>query len=579
MHWLGQAGFLIRSRDATVVIDPYLSDSLAVKYRDREFPHERMVPVPIEPSVLTGIDVVLATHGHTDHLDPGTLPALAAANPRSVFIVPRSHAVLAVERGAPAGPRLVTVNAAERVGIGAGDAIRVTAIPAAHEERERDGDGNDLYLGDVVELGGVCVYHSGDTVPVSSLVDALAPFRIDAALLPINGRDAYRASRGVPGNMTVSEAYELAVAIGARTLVGHHFGMFSFNTIDPGIARDEFVRLGRSRAGESGQDREAAAPVVIVPETGVVYRFTTDDRRPTGPAAYTIPLRAGDRSHQREGHMGHTESTFIDLFDGTTLSGWRAAARLPVARMPGGPEPTLSREDRRRIAAHTGSWTVEEGAIVGRQDPPGCGLGAYLISDGVYGDFELILEARPDWPADTGILVRASEVGSQGYQILLDHRTSGNIGGIYGNGIGGFHAINFTLDVERDATGRPIGLRVEDPATTLEPMTPDKPALLASAASGEEFIEAWKWGDWNEFRIRVEGELPRITVLINGLKVSEIDTSTMDAPDYDRGDVLSLLGATGHIAFEVHDNDPRMGDARWGPDAACRWRRIRVCPL
>ena len=54
-------------------------------------------------------------------------------------------------------------------------------------------------------------------------------------------------------------------------------------------------------------------------------------------------------------------------------------------------------------------------------------------------------------------MVRATAVGSQGFQILLDHRKSGNIGGFYGNGIGGFHAIRFTLDAVTDAAGRPTG--------------------------------------------------------------------------------------------------------------------------
>jgi len=277
--------------------------------------------------------------------------------------------------------------------------------------------------------------------------------------------------------------------------------------------------------------------------------------------------------------MEDTDALFTPLFDGQSLAGWHAVPRLPVARAPGLPGPDSSGEAYRRAAATSGRWTVEDGAIAGRQDPPGCGLGGYLLSDGVYGDFELVFEARPDLPADTGVLVRASPLGSQGYQILLDHRRSGNIGGIYGNGIGGFHGINYTLDAIYDESGRPVGLRLEDPATTIEPLTPDKPALLAYAASGETFLSAWKWDDWNEFRIRVVGASPRITVYINGHKISEIDTSALRHPLYDAAAVRELLGPKGHIAFEVHDNDPGMGEARWGPNAACRWRRIRIREL
>jgi hypothetical protein len=163
--------------------------------------------------------------------------------------------------------------------------------------------------------------------------------------------------------------------------------------------------------------------------------------------------------------------------------------------------------------------------------------------------------------------------------VLLDHRKSGNIGGFYGNGIGGFHAINFTLDVHCDLDGRPAGLRLEDPATTLEPISEAKRVLLTRAASGEAFLSAWQWNDWNEFRITVCGALPTITTVINGTLVAEMDAARLPSEVFDAEGTLALLGTRGHIALEVHDNDPTMGSARWGPGAACRWRRIQLRPL
>ncbi|HVG47928.1 MAG TPA: DUF1080 domain-containing protein [Rubellimicrobium sp.] len=269
----------------------------------------------------------------------------------------------------------------------------------------------------------------------------------------------------------------------------------------------------------------------------------------------------------------------IRLFDGETLRRWHAVPRAPVPRWPSGPTPILDPAMAGRIRNHTGRWTVEDGAICGRQDPPGSGLGAYLVSDETFGNFELLFEARPDWPADTGIMLRASALGSQGYQVLLDHRKSGNIGGFYGNGIGGFHAINFTLDVDQDASGRPTRLKLEDPATTLEPISDVKRALLTQAANGEAFLSAWRWGDWNEFRITVRGALPIITTVINDTLVAELDAAQLPSEVFDAEGTLALLGTRGHIAFEVHDNDPGMGHARWAPEAACRWRNIRLRPL
>lgn len=72
------------------------------------------------------------------------------------------------------------------------------------------------------------------------------------------------------------------------------------------------------------------------------------------------------------------------------------------------------------------------------------------------------------------MMLRATRIGSQGYQVLLDHRRSGGICGIYGNGIGGFHALGFTIDVARDPSGHPTGLTADDPATSVEPISEDK---------------------------------------------------------------------------------------------------------
>jgi hypothetical protein len=266
----------------------------------------------------------------------------------------------------------------------------------------------------------------------------------------------------------------------------------------------------------------------------------------------------------------------IELFDGETLRGWHAVPRTPAPRWPQEPLPALEAGLAERIRAHTGRWTIEDGAICGRQDPPGSGLGAYLLTDDTFGDFELGFEARPDWPADTGIMLRASGLGSQGCQVLLDHRKSGNIGGFYGNGIGRFHAIDFNVDVERDAAGTPVGLRLEDPATTIEPITELKRSLLTRSAGGEAFLAAWNWDDWNAFRITVRGALPTITTEINGVLVAEVDTARFPREVFDPEGTLTLLGTRGHIGFEVHDNDPGMGKERWAPGAACRWRNVRL---
>ena len=100
--WLGQAGFLVQTAGHVVLIDPYLSDSLAKKYRGQEFSYERLMPVPIGIAEIGRIDAVLCTHRHSDHMDPETLAAVTARHPACRFVVPAAELNHALAIGLPA---------------------------------------------------------------------------------------------------------------------------------------------------------------------------------------------------------------------------------------------------------------------------------------------------------------------------------------------------------------------------------------------------------------------------------------------------------------------------------------------
>jgi L-ascorbate metabolism protein UlaG (beta-lactamase superfamily) len=229
VHWLGQAGFVIEFNRFRMLIDPYLSNSLAEKYQGTKFPHARMTAAPILPDELDRLDVVLCTHGHTDHMDPATLQPLARRFPRARFVVPAAVIDEAVKRCGVGMDRLIAVNAGDRAEIL--DECFVSPIASAHETLDRDSNGNYPWLGYVIDAGSVRLYHSGDCIPYPGLEDALAAHAPHVALLPVNGRDAQRSGNGVPGNFTLDEAVALARNGGARAMIAHHYGLFDFNTI------------------------------------------------------------------------------------------------------------------------------------------------------------------------------------------------------------------------------------------------------------------------------------------------------------------------------------------------------------
>lgn len=229
LYWLGQAGFLLDFPGSRIVIDAYLSNSLNKKYHNTRFEHERMIPPPIPPGSLVGVDWVMSTHGHTDHMDPETLPALFDSNPRARYIVPRSQLDLALERG---GPKERTIGIEVDESVALSDQLEVIAFPAAHEEEELDKQGCHRFLGFFFVGQGISILHSGDTVPFPGLTERLRHWRPQLALFPVNGRDEYRRVNGVPGNMTLEEASRYLSDELVGNVIGHHYGMFDFNTLD-----------------------------------------------------------------------------------------------------------------------------------------------------------------------------------------------------------------------------------------------------------------------------------------------------------------------------------------------------------
>lgn len=227
LWWLGQSGFLVRFGGKFLLFDPYLSDSLTLKYAATDKPHVRMTERVIAPERLTGISVVTSSHNHTDHLDADTLHPLFAANPGARLVIPEANRAFIAQRLASSGEDYVGLRAGGSVTL---DGFTLRAISAAHNELEVDEQGRHRFLGYVLQCGPWTLYHSGDTLLYPGLVETLRPFQIDVALLPINGN---RPERRVAGNLDGREAAQLAHDIGARWVVPCHYEMFEFNTADP----------------------------------------------------------------------------------------------------------------------------------------------------------------------------------------------------------------------------------------------------------------------------------------------------------------------------------------------------------
>ena len=242
LWWLGQSGFLLQWKGEHLLFDPYLSDSLTKKYAATDKPHVRMTELAVDPARLTFIDVCTSSHNHTDHLDAETLNPLRQANPSMKLVIAEANRGFVAERLGcdPSWP--VGLSSGESFTLGA---FTLTAVPAAHEEL------GPQYTGYIAKFGPWTVYHPGDTMLYDGMAARLRPFKVDLALLPINGS---APERRVAGNLNAREAASLAKKIGARLTIPMHYDMFTFNTAPASnfeeAARDEGIRFKVLQCGE-----------------------------------------------------------------------------------------------------------------------------------------------------------------------------------------------------------------------------------------------------------------------------------------------------------------------------------------
>jgi L-ascorbate 6-phosphate lactonase len=224
---LGQAGFLFEFNQSKVYVDPYLSDRVAELHGDDL---GRLIAPPMKATEIRNADYVLITHIHPDHCDPDTLLPISEASQQCVFIGPNEVVQFLWKMGLENQRTII----AKEDWIVMAPHLRVMPVPAAHPSVERDHNNLLRCIGYIIEYHGKKIYHAGDTSPdkqVLKRIGELLP--IDIAFLPVNERNYYRDRRGILGNMSVREAFQMAGDIGAKILVPMHWDLFAPNSVFP----------------------------------------------------------------------------------------------------------------------------------------------------------------------------------------------------------------------------------------------------------------------------------------------------------------------------------------------------------
>jgi L-ascorbate metabolism protein UlaG (beta-lactamase superfamily) len=200
LTWLGHSCAAIQIDDALVVTDPVL--------RSRIFHLRRKDTV--DPAGLDGVDAILVSHIHHDHLD---LPSLGRLDRGAQVLVPAGAGGLLRRRGF----RFVREVAPEdEVDLGA---VRVRVTHAEHAAGFRVGTGKTQPVGYVI-AGTRTVYFAGDTDLFQGM-GALG--RIDVALLPVAGW----GPRLPAGHLDPAGAVGALELIEPRVAIPIHWGTYA----------------------------------------------------------------------------------------------------------------------------------------------------------------------------------------------------------------------------------------------------------------------------------------------------------------------------------------------------------------
>jgi L-ascorbate metabolism protein UlaG (beta-lactamase superfamily) len=199
--WIGHSTVLLELDGVRLVTDPVLRARLV---------HLRRVAAPADASALAGVDAVLVSHLHYDHLDVPSLLRLG----RSVRLV------------APAGSRgflrrrgfreVSELDVGDELTLGG---LTVRATEAEHAGRRTPFAANTRTIGYMV-TGSARVWFAGDT----DLFDGMSAFApgLDVALLPIAGWGA----RLPAGHLDPLRAAQALRLLRPRVAVPIHWGTY-----------------------------------------------------------------------------------------------------------------------------------------------------------------------------------------------------------------------------------------------------------------------------------------------------------------------------------------------------------------
>jgi L-ascorbate metabolism protein UlaG (beta-lactamase superfamily) len=261
LHFLGHSTVRVELAGRTVLTDPVLTARVG--------PLRRVAPLP-DPAAWAGVDLVLLSHLHGDHLH---LPSLRLLGTGVPIVAPRGAGAWLRARGFSRVEEL-----APGESLTAGE-LRVTAVPARHSGHRwgpRLTHGPEApAVGHLLEGAGRRVYASGDTDLFDGM-HGLGERGVDVALLPVWG---WGPSLG-PGHLDPAGAAEAVARLRPRIAVPVHWGTLALpgSTVVPPLrARMRRLLTEPPRAFAAAVAARGLDTRVVVTEPGAAVLLPAAD--------------------------------------------------------------------------------------------------------------------------------------------------------------------------------------------------------------------------------------------------------------------------------------------------------------
>jgi L-ascorbate metabolism protein UlaG (beta-lactamase superfamily) len=200
IEYVGHATVFIDLDGVRLLTDPLLRNRVAHLKRS----------APVSARSRRGVDAVLVSHAHYDHLD---LPSLEQLGKKLPVVVPRGLGGLLRKRKFES---VLEIEVGETLSIGT---LQVRAVPAEHDGSRGPFGASADALGYVI-AGSKSIYFAGDT----DLFDGMSELgSLDVALVPIWG---WGPGLGGGGHLDPARAAEAVARLQPRIVIPIHWGTY-----------------------------------------------------------------------------------------------------------------------------------------------------------------------------------------------------------------------------------------------------------------------------------------------------------------------------------------------------------------